>query len=202
MNMTVSAPTGIDDTIKRLNRQSTSCPEQKFALVGYSQGAGVMHGVFGPLGSAFPGSSNPRPTLDKSTFPKILALVMFGDPGFRIGVESKMGFTPNFPSELMAKLKNNCASGDPVCDPNGSGFENHLKYVSNPYQSESAAFIEAAFRGQQLPDAIKSSSDPRWHGAKPGSGSPPAPKASAPAAAKGKGTGKAKVVMTDSLRMM
>jgi hypothetical protein len=55
-----------------------------------------------------------------------------------------------------------------VCDPAGGGFENHLKYVGNPYQTNSANFIAAGFKGQRLPDSIKSSADPRWRGAKPG----------------------------------
>jgi hypothetical protein len=56
-----------------------------------------------------------------------------------------------------------------VCDPAGGGFENHLKYVGNPYQSSSASFIAAGFKGQPLPNSIKSAADPRWKGAKPGS---------------------------------
>ena len=62
MNMSVSAPTGVDDTIKRLNAQSAACPAQRFALVGYSQGAGVMHGVFGGremFGAVFWASGKP-----------------------------------------------------------------------------------------------------------------------------------------------
>jgi hypothetical protein len=55
-----------------------------------------------------------------------------------------------------------------VCDPAGGGFENHLKYVGNPYQTNSASFIAAGFKGQALPDSIKSSADRRWKGAKPG----------------------------------
>jgi hypothetical protein len=56
-----------------------------------------------------------------------------------------------------------------VCDPAGGGFENHLKYAGNPYQTNSANFIAAGFKGQRLPDSIKSADDPRWRGAKPGS---------------------------------
>jgi hypothetical protein len=56
-----------------------------------------------------------------------------------------------------------------VCDPAGGGFENHLKYVGNPYQSSSTSFIVAGFKGQPLPNSIKSSADPRWKGARPGS---------------------------------
>lgn len=114
INMTTSAPAGIDDTINRLNKQSKACPQQKFALVGYSQGAAVMHGVFGPTGPPYPGSPNPRPKLDPEVIPKIVTLVMFGDLGFR-GSSGMMGrFTSPFPATLEAKLKENCAAGDPV----------------------------------------------------------------------------------------
>jgi cutinase len=167
--MSTSAPTGIDDVINRLNSQSKTCPSQKFALVGYSQGAAVMHGALGPTGPPYPGGPTPRPVLDQAVIPKIVALVMFGDVGFRgsgtIGPSGR--FIAAFPEQLQARLKQNCAAGDPVCDPNGGGFENHLKYIMNPYQKESIAFIVAAFQGKQLPNAIKSSNDPRWKGSAP-----------------------------------
>jgi cutinase len=110
MNMTTSSSTGVDDTISRLNKQSKTCPQQKFALVGYSQGAGVMHGVFGP------GGPDPRPKLDPDVIPKIVAVVMFGDPGFRVTTGAMSRFMPQFPPPLQSKLKENCAAGDPVSD--------------------------------------------------------------------------------------
>lgn len=47
--------------------------------------------------------------IPKDLFPKIKALVMFGDPSERLGRQ--------FPSELQGKVLQNCADGDPV-----SGF--------------------------------------------------------------------------------
>lgn len=58
---------GIVDVVAHLNTQTKSCPDQKFAMVGYSQGAGVMHGAM--------------PNVSSDLYPKIVALVMFGDPG-------------------------------------------------------------------------------------------------------------------------
>lgn len=78
--------------VNRLVSQSELCPDQTFALVGYSQGAGVMHSA--------------ADKVPKELFPKIKALAMFGDPGERLGRE--------FPAELQGKVLQNCAEGDPV----------------------------------------------------------------------------------------
>jgi cutinase len=77
-----------------LTEQSSACPKQKFALVGYSQGAIVMRSA--------------APKLPEALHSKIVALVMFGDPGLRA-----MG--RGFPADLQAKLYENCGPGDPVC---------------------------------------------------------------------------------------
>ena len=58
---------GGEDVIIHLKSQSAKCPNQKYALVGYSQGAGVMHQAMSKI--------------DSSLYPKIIALVMFGDFG-------------------------------------------------------------------------------------------------------------------------
>lgn len=86
---------GSRDVVDRLVSQSEECPDQTFALVGYSQGAGVMHAA--------------ADKIPKDLFPKIKALVMFGDPSERLGRD--------FPSELQGKVLQNCADGDPVSDP-------------------------------------------------------------------------------------
>lgn len=89
-----SAPTGRDDVVKRLEAQSAACPQQKFALVGYSQGAMVMRMA--------------APKIPAAIHSKILALEMFGDPGLRGGRLS------SFPGDLNSRLYENCAKGDPV----------------------------------------------------------------------------------------
>jgi hypothetical protein len=100
MNITVSVPTGVKDTTARLTSQMKACPEQKFAIVGYSQGAGVMHAA--------------AVKFDSAMNAKIAAAVMFGDPGFKSGGAGKGFMTPSFPAALQAKLKENCNPGDPV----------------------------------------------------------------------------------------
>jgi cutinase len=86
---------GVDDILKRLAQQSTRCPRQTFALVGYSQGASVMHEA--------------AKSIPVSTYPKIKSLVMFGDPNLRLGL-----LGDRFPVALRGKVLQNCAVGDPV----------------------------------------------------------------------------------------
>jgi cutinase len=103
----------MDDVINRLNNQNKACPSQKFSLVGYSQGAGVIHAAMGPSpGKELPLLSN-RPTLDKSVLSKVVAVVLFGDPGFK-GSEIPPGRFIPLPASLVPKLRQNCGPGDPV----------------------------------------------------------------------------------------
>jgi hypothetical protein len=76
-----------------------------------------MHAAMGAPGAPYPGGPTPRPVLDKSVLPKIKALVMFGDPGFK-GVSGGVltGGAGQFSAELYEKLRENCAFEDPVSD--------------------------------------------------------------------------------------
>jgi cutinase len=82
---------GVADVIQRLNSQSKACPDEKFALVGYSQGAAVMHGVGAKL--------------DDELMKKVLAIVLYGD-----GARSMA----KWPVPLQSKIYENCAKGDMV----------------------------------------------------------------------------------------
>ncbi|KAF2436099.1 alpha/beta-hydrolase [Tothia fuscella] len=126
-----SVSTGSNDTVARLAAQDLACPQQKFALVGYSQGAGVMRRATPSI----------PPGMQQS---KILAMAMFGDPGLKRNSQ--------FPATLQAKLLENCAVGDPVCTQ-GSDFNPHLTYNSRgtTYMQDSAKFIAAAFKGTPMP---------------------------------------------------
>jgi cutinase len=113
-NVSISSNKGATDVINRLNSQSKQCPEQKFAVAGYSQGAGVMHLALGPSDAKMPYISQPMPTLEKSARSKIVAAVMFGDPGFK-GTEGPLGVpSPLFADDILKVTRENCAPGDPV----------------------------------------------------------------------------------------
>ncbi|KAI4928227.1 uncharacterized protein J4E92_005711 [Alternaria infectoria] len=121
---------GVDDIVQRLTAQSSACPNQTFSLVGYSQGASIMHRAADRL-----------PT---SLFPKIKSVVMFGDPNLRLGVVGD-----KFPNGLKAKVLQICAKGDPVCDSGSCQF-NHLTYIRPEYIEGAVTFIVRAFKGMTL----------------------------------------------------
>lgn len=87
---------GISDIVNRLTAQNKACPNQTFSLVGYSQGASIMHKASAQIPTAI--------------YPKIKSIVMFGDPNLRLG---RLG--DPFPTALRSKVLQNCAVNDPVC---------------------------------------------------------------------------------------
>jgi hypothetical protein len=87
---------GIKDVIARLTKLDKECPDTKFAIVGYSQGAGVMHGA--------------DASIPKSIRSKILAAVMFGDPLKQLGT----GYFANIPTLEVCNDGNSKSLPDPV----------------------------------------------------------------------------------------
>jgi cutinase len=120
---------GAADVVKRIIAQAAQCPNQKYVLVGYSQGADVQHEA--------------AQQIPKQLHSRIVALVMFGDPGNKgPTAQSPLGgLVPMFPAGLEQKTKQNCASGDPVCS-SGANILMHLVYGTGNYMSSSAAYIK------------------------------------------------------------
>jgi pimeloyl-ACP methyl ester carboxylesterase len=85
---------GRRDIVSRLRSQSLRCPSQKFALVGYSQGASIMHRAAEEIPSYL--------------YSKIVAIAMFGDPDLR------SSRPVGWPAALRPKVLQSCAPGDPV----------------------------------------------------------------------------------------
>ncbi|MBC7301325.1 MAG: cutinase family protein [Nocardia sp.] len=81
--------------------RAAACPDQRFVLVGYSQGAVVTHGVLGS--AAIPGGWS----LPHELSSRIVAVLLFGDPLRLVG-----GTVPPLYTDRTA---NYCAAGDPVC---------------------------------------------------------------------------------------
>jgi cutinase len=88
---------GANDVAKRITSQLAVCPSAKFALVGYSQGARVVR-----IGAT---------KLNKAALDRVVAAVVYGDAGDKPGARH----AAKFPPEILAKLKDNCVKGDPVC---------------------------------------------------------------------------------------
>ncbi|QDS72370.1 hypothetical protein FKW77_008324 [Venturia effusa] len=134
MNIIPGIRAGTTDVLNRLESQSKACPDQKFALVGYSQGASLMH--------------NAAPQIPEETQKKIVALVMYGDPTLRNG--GAAGVNSKFPPALEKVLLENCAEGDMICDK-GDCFEPHLQYIRQPWVDRSVEFLVKAFEGGPVP---------------------------------------------------
>lgn len=84
--------------------RSAACPDQRFILVGYSQGAVVTHGVLGsPAALALPGMWTLPPELSH----RVLAVLLFGDPLRLVGGTVHPWYAD--------RTQNYCAAGDPVC---------------------------------------------------------------------------------------
>lgn len=87
-----------NDIVDRIISQAELCPEQTFALVGYSQGAGIVHKA--------------AEYLPANLQYKVKSISTFGDPnqGENLG-----GIWPgDWPYGLQGKVRSVCAIGDPV----------------------------------------------------------------------------------------
>ncbi|MFC4128037.1 cutinase family protein [Nocardia rhizosphaerae] len=99
-----SVSDGTRAMVGHLSAQAAACPDQRFVLVGYSQGAVVTHGVLGSAAAtALPGIW----VLDPGLSPRIVAVLLFGDPLRLVGG----AVAPLYADRTV----NYCTAGDPVC---------------------------------------------------------------------------------------
>jgi pimeloyl-ACP methyl ester carboxylesterase len=112
---------GPRDVVQRIASQMKECPDERFALVGYSQGGGVI--------------SRAAQLLTPEQINKIDAVVTYGAKG-------------TFPEVLQKKWLNNCAPGD-LCG-GLPGDEGHLSYNNKGtvWHDRSAKYLADAFAGK------------------------------------------------------
>lgn len=129
-----SVPSGIAAVQSHLSSQNTACPNQRFVIVGYSQGAVVSHDAVANLTSS-------------AAEAKIIGLVMFGDPYLKSTNPTDPNGRPisAFPANLQSDIYENCNVDDPVCSPSGVNILAHLGYASGDYISNSANFISKQY---------------------------------------------------------
>ena len=116
--------------VSHVSSQAQTCPEQRFVLVGYSQGANV---VGNSLGISSEGAAVGGPvvaTIPTTVEPRVSAVLVFGYPLRKLG----RGITGTY-AERTLDL---CAENDIVCDPTGTSWLAHLSYTGNADQA--AAF--------------------------------------------------------------
>ncbi|KAK7445679.1 hypothetical protein CaCOL14_002249 [Colletotrichum acutatum] len=114
------------DVVNRLKSQAAACPNQNFSLVGYSQGASVMHAAAADIPAELYG--------------RIKSLVMFGDGYLKLGASLS-----KFPAGLNEKVRQVCAAGDPICDAGGTCTFFHLTYIRPEFIDPAVDFIVQKF---------------------------------------------------------
>ncbi|RBO94191.1 cutinase family protein [Nocardia puris] len=133
LNQPASVQAGNRDLVDHVVDQAAACPDQKFVLVGYSQGANV---VVNSLGISSEGAKVGGPivaTLPASVEPRIAAVLLFGNPIRELG--------KRVTGTYAERTFDVCNDNDPVCDPRGSNWNVHLQYKR--HAGDAANFVAA-----------------------------------------------------------
>jgi cutinase len=126
---------GREDSINRLRKQTAACPNQKFALVGYSAGATVVRAAI--------------EVMPADLAPNILAILLYGSP--TMACPEDYGKIPDM---LLGRLQESCSKGDNTCDKTGRCHARHMDYGKQPWIDRGAKFIAAAFKGTPMPAEV------------------------------------------------
>jgi cutinase len=118
-----SAATGNLDVVNHVNAQAAACPNQRFILVGYSQGANVVDNSIGISSDGAVVGSPIVATIPAAVEPKVAAVLLFGNPIRALG----KSVTGTYQSRTI----DFCASGDPICQSGGTDVLAHLGYTSD-----------------------------------------------------------------------
>lgn len=125
-----SASTGNRDLVNHVNSQAAACPNQRFILVGYSQGANVVDNSIGISSNGAAVGGPIVATIPAAIEPRVSAILLFGNPIRAIGRR----VTGTYQSRTL----DTCAIGDPVCGA-GANVLAHLSYWSNAGEAASFA---------------------------------------------------------------
>ncbi|MFF4255345.1 cutinase family protein [Streptomyces sp. NPDC001663] len=118
-----SAAQGNADLVNRVNSQVASCPNQRFILVGYSQGANVVDNSIGISSDGAVVGSPIVATIPAALEPRVAAVLLFGNPIRALG----KSVTGTYQSRTI----DFCAKGDPICENGGNDVLAHLGYTAN-----------------------------------------------------------------------
>lgn len=159
---------GVRTLVDTLNVQAASCEEQRFVLLGYSQGALLIGDVLSSPDVRLIGGSVGQVTEEAAD--RILAIVLYGNPRF-VGSEpfdvgsfdpDLNGLLPRPPGSLDAyadRIRDYCVKGDFICQSSLDLDEKpHVAYYKNGMQQDGAAFVitrllplAAGDRGEEPP---------------------------------------------------
>lgn len=154
--------------VDTLDVQHEACPDQRFVLLGYSQGALVIGDALSDPEARLVGGT--VGTIDDGAADAILAIVFFGDPRF-VGTEefNTGGFDPALNGllprpvgaleDFADRIRDYCVAGDFVCQSSLDLDEKpHVAYYTNGMPQDGAAFVITRL-GPADPDAAKGSGE-------------------------------------------
>ncbi|WP_055549389.1 cutinase family protein [Streptomyces sp. NBRC 110028] len=118
-----SAAQGNADVVNHVKSQAAACPDQRFVLVGYSQGANVVDNSIGISSAGAVVGSPIVATIPAALEPKVAAVLLFGNPIRALG----RSVTGTYQSRTI----DFCAKGDPICESGGLDVGAHLGYTAN-----------------------------------------------------------------------
>lgn len=126
-----SVQRGNTDLVNHVRSQAAACPQQRFVLAGYSQGANVVDNSIGISSDGAVVGGPIVATIPAELAPRIAAIVLFGNPIRAIG-RSVTG-------TYSSRTKDYCALGDPICQFGGTNILAHLSYGNQA--GDAAAFV-------------------------------------------------------------
>ncbi|WP_406010432.1 cutinase family protein [Streptomyces sp. NBC_00637] len=118
-----SAAQGNADVVNHVKAQATACPNQRYILVGYSQGANVVDNSIGISSAGAVVGSPIVATLPAAVEPRVAAVLLFGNPIRALG----KSVTGTYQSRTI----DFCANGDPICENGGDDVLAHLGYTAD-----------------------------------------------------------------------
>jgi cutinase len=132
----LTAADGAGDATNFISATSSACPNTKFVLGGYSQGAAVVDMLAGipPLGNKI-GEVGSAPPLPASLDPRVAAVAVFGNPSAKFSI-------PITNSVFGGRAIDLCADGDPICSDGRNPFA-HTHYESSDFVPQAANFVAA-----------------------------------------------------------
>ena len=130
-----SAGPGATNMSQHITAVAEQCPDTRFVIGGYSQGASVTDIAMG-IRAGTPGEAIPD-----ELAPRVAAVVVFGNP-----LNARGRTIEESSAEFGPKAKEFCADGDPVCG-GGGNFAAHLSYPRNGDVQEAAEFAAGKING-------------------------------------------------------
>ena len=125
-----SVQAGNTDLVNHVTSQAAACPNQRFILVGYSQGANVVDNSIGISSDGALVGGAIVATIPAALQSRVAVILQFGNP---IRAEGK-----SITGTYQSRTKDYCADGDPVCQAGGTNVLAHLSYGNDA--SDAAAF--------------------------------------------------------------